>query len=186
MLNRAKIICSSQKLFLEEIKNFKNVFSLNGYPGWFFDKIVTRFHNKTNNDNDETNSQTDHEIMDKRCYFVLPYLGLSSQKFVRKLFQIIKKRVDIDLVPVYKTFKIGYYFQLKTETPLPLMSNIVYQFNCSCDMSKIYIGMSSRHLTTRAKEHFDVKISSGVARVLCALGQEIFLRPLSTNIQSLK
>jgi len=85
MLKRAKIICSSQKLFLVELKKLKNVFSLNGYPGWYFDKIVTRFHNKTNNDNDATNSQTDHEIMDNQCYFVLPYRTLIT-KICKKTF----------------------------------------------------------------------------------------------------
>ena len=36
-------------------------------------------------------------------------------------------------------------------------SNVVYKFSCSCDTNKTYIGMSSRHLITRVREHLNFK-----------------------------
>ena len=49
------------------------------------------------------------------------------------------------------------YFLLKFKTPVALCSNAVYKFSCSCDTKKIYIGMSSRHLISRVREHLNFK-----------------------------
>ena len=59
------------------------------------------------------------------------------------------------LIPLYRTNKVRQYFQLKSTTPLPLCSNIVYKFTCSCDTNLTYIGMSSRHLITRVRKHLN-------------------------------
>ena len=37
-----------------------------------------------------------------------------------------------------------------------MSSNIVYQFTCSRDMNLLYIGMTTRHLGTRAGEHLNL------------------------------
>ena len=50
--------------------------------------------------------------------------------------------------------KVKNYFSLKSQTPLPLLANVVYQFKCLCDTTNLtYIGKTSRHLATRVKEH---------------------------------
>ena len=49
------------------------------------------------------------------------------------------------------------YFSLKCETPSALVSNVVYKFTCLRDAEKFYIGKTTRHLVTRAGEHFDFK-----------------------------
>ena len=66
--------------------------------------------------------------------------------------------------PIYKTFKVSHYFQLKTRVPPALCSNIVYQFLCLCDSNLMYISMSTRHLITRVGEHlgFQLKTESSV------------------------
>ena len=51
------------------------------------------------------------------------------------------------------------YFHLKPMTPLGLYSNVVYCYACSCDTDLTYLGMSSRHLVSRAKEHLDLNQS---------------------------
>ena len=38
-------------------------------------------------------------------------------------------------------------------TPLPLLANVVYKFQCLRDVDKVYIGKTRRHLATRVKEH---------------------------------
>ena len=60
------------------------------------------------------------------------------------------------LLSVFKSFKINSYFQLKSCTPLALFSNVVYKFTCSCDTNLTYIGMFSRHLSTRVREHLNL------------------------------
>ena len=88
-------------------------------------------------------------------YITIPYLESESRRFINKLAKIIKNKINVNIVPVYKSFKIGRYFQLKSDTPLALCSNVVYKFTCSCDMNLTYYGMSTRHLITRVREHLD-------------------------------
>ena len=54
---------------------------------------------------------------------------------------------------VHNAFKINRCFQLKTKTPHALCSNVLYQFRCSCDTNRAYVGMTTRHLAARACEH---------------------------------
>ena len=61
---------------------------------------------------------------------------------------MIKNKIDVNIVPVYKLIKVNRYFQLKSITPLALCSNVVYKFTCSCDMNLTYYGMSTRHFIT--------------------------------------
>ena len=42
---------------------------------------------------------------------------------------------------------------LKCCTPLPLLANVVYKFECLRDANTFYIGKTIRHLATRVKEH---------------------------------
>ena len=52
-------------------------------------------------------------------------------------------------------YKIGNYFELKSRAPLSLCSNVIYEFTCLCDTNLTYIGMSTQHLSTKAREHLD-------------------------------
>ena len=81
-------------------------------------------------------------------YFAIPYLKNESRRFINKLAKIIKNKIDVNIAPVHKSFRIGRYFQLKSNTPLALCSNVVYKFTSSCDMNLKYYGMSTRHLIT--------------------------------------
>ena len=74
-----------------------------------------------------------------------------------RLSALIKNKYNLKISPIYKTFKVANYFQLKSKTPVALCSNVVYKFSCSCNTNKTYIGMSSRHLITRVREHLNFK-----------------------------
>ncbi len=73
--------------------------------------------------------------------------------FGRKLRGLFKKYYGIDIRIVFTTFKIRNYFSLKSRTPLSLVSNVIYKFQCLCDTDKVYIGKTKRHLATRVGEH---------------------------------
>ena len=48
--------------------------------------------------------------------------------------------------------------------------NVIYEFTCSCDANLTYIGMSTRHLSIRAKEHLDFnsQVSSAIKNhIMC-------------------
>ena len=89
--------------------------------------------------------------------FGLPYFGNSLRQFAKKLSVLVKRKFDVDINVYYTTFKTGFYFQLKCSTPLSLMSNAVYKFNCSCDADLSYIDMTTRHLNVRVKGAFALK-----------------------------
>ena len=91
----------------------------------------------------------------ENCCITILYLESESRRFINKLAKIIKNKINVNIVPVYKSFKIGRYFQLKSDTLLALCSNVVYKFTCSCDMNLTYYGMSTRHLITRVRKHLD-------------------------------
>ena len=69
----------------------------------------------------------------------------------------------------YTSLKTGSYFNLKFKTRTALKSNVVYKFTCSRDVNTTYIGMSTRHLVTRAREH--LQLNSNYAK--SAISQHI-------------
>ena len=155
LLNRAKRICSNNTLFQKEAENMKAMFKANGYPSKFFDKLLQQFQSQNNSnqssvDTDQTSSSSTHEYP-----IVIPYFGKDSRRFVNKFSKIIRNQLNVKIIPIYKSFKVKSYFQLKSKTPVALCSNVVYHFTCSCDTNKTYIGMSSRHLSTRVQEHLN-------------------------------
>ena len=56
----------------------------------------------------------------------------------------------------HTTKKTSSYFMNKDKIPVDLQSNVVYKFTCDqCD--HIYIGETTRHFTSRQKEHLSGK-----------------------------
>ena len=51
---------------------------------------------------------------------------MDSRCFINRLTKTFKK-FNVKVCPVYKTFKIENYFQLKSKTPLGLCSNAIYE-----------------------------------------------------------
>ena len=86
----------------------------------------------------------------------IPYVGKQSHIFAKNISKLIRKFSTVHLTPIYKTCKVGNYFNLKSNTPALLLSNVVYRFSCPCDAGLTYIGKSTRHVVTRAKEHLNL------------------------------
>ena len=151
-LNRAYVICSSWSLFHSEVKELKNIFKKNGYPGHIFDRQVNKFVNKkmSNTVNGDISANDDF----KSYSLCIPYVGHASFNF-RKQILSLSRNLGIKTRVVFKSFRVGNYFSLKDSTPLGLRANVVYQFNCSCDKNISYIGKTKRHLATRSREHFE-------------------------------
>ena len=149
MLHRAYVICSSWQIFSEEIDFLKGVFVNNGYPEGLFLSCVKKF--LDDKFNRKSNVQPKEETVE--TIFCLPYIGLPSVIFGRKLKEIFKKYYCIDVKIVFNSFKVKNYFSLKCRTPLPLVANVVYKFQCLRDANTVYIGKTTRHLATRIREH---------------------------------
>ena len=149
LLHRAYLISSDWHIFSKEVDFLKSMFAKNGYPADFFSACVNKFLNGKYGT--EANSKI---IRDKvETIFVLPYIGLPSVIFGRKIKDLLIRNYGIEVKVVYTTFKVKNYFSLKCRTPLPLLANVVYKFNCSRDADLSYIGKTKRHLVTRVREH---------------------------------
>ena len=85
----------------------------------------------------------------------LPYLGKISEKYGKKIATLYKIKFGVDIRIVYSCFKTSNYFPLKSRTPHALCSNVIYKFTCSCDTNLTYVGMTSRALSVRVREHLD-------------------------------
>ena len=85
-------------------------------------------------------------------FFKVPHIGPASKQFTKSLSELVYWEFGWKLRVVYNTFKINRYFQLKIKTPHALCSNVVYQFQCSCDTNLAYVGMTTRLLVLAARD----------------------------------
>ena len=61
---------------------------------------------------------------------------------------------NLDVKLAFSSFKIRNMFGVKDPVPVELRSNVVYKFTCaSCN--SCYVGETSRHLSTRIREHLN-------------------------------
>ena len=141
------------------MQKLRLIFNNNGYSHWFIDNTLKKFE-------EQPAAKTNSQKPEKDFFFTLslPYFGNFSRQFAKKRSVLVKRKFDEDINVYYTTFKTGSYFQLKCSTPLSLMSNVVYKFNCSCDTDLSYIGMTTRHLSVRVREHFHSKVRSAVGK----------------------
>ena len=97
-----------------------------------------------------------------KFFFKIPYLGhfsLLTQRRICKLANRLCKPIDIKLV--FTTFKIKDLFSVKDAIPKGLRTRVVYKFSCaSCNAC--YVGETSRHFSTRVREHL---LSDGSSHV---------------------
>ena len=150
LLHRAYMISSNWVLFSKEVDFLKDVFLKNGYPEQLFNSCVRRFLNLKHGENNSEGKIQDDKV---ETIFSIPYIGLPSVIFGRKLKRLFKDYYCIDVKVVFTSFKVKNYFSLKCHTPMPLLSNVVYKFTCLRDANCTYIGKTIRHLATRVKEH---------------------------------
>ena len=94
-------------------------------------------------------------------FITIPYFGHPSIAFARKLRQSFKRHYNVKLQCSFNTTKIKNFFSLKCPTPKLLKANVVYKFDCLCDINISYIGKTKRHLATRIKEHRSEKSAIG-------------------------
>ena len=86
-------------------------------------------------------------------YFKLPYVGHYSHITEQKLHNFAKRFCsDINFKLVFTSHKIKSLFSFKDTIPSDLKSLVVYKFVCA-GCNSCYIGETTRHLTTRIKEH---------------------------------
>ena len=149
LLNRIWDICSNANYFKQEVEKLKIMFIKNGYPVKVFNSAFERFWKSKNND---AKKDSDPDAI----YIKIPFIGSASTKFAKSLSAIYKETFGSKLVPVFTSFKVKTYFSLKSRTPIPLCSNVVYKSECLCDTDNSYIGVTSRPFCIRVDEHLNL------------------------------
>ena len=157
LLNRAKLICSSIVLFDQEVDRLKKMFMANGYPKVYFEKAYEKF--IRSNETEKSESQIDG-MEDRKYILGIPYVGSASREYKKKLTELFKEHLDVDLSAYFTSCKIARFFSLKSKTPFILKARVLYKFPCLNDSDTAYIGKTKRHIVTRAKEHVTPKESN--------------------------
>ena len=83
-----------------------------------------------------------HKVLNKVCYFFL-----ECKHNYLKHFQS-----NFCLCELYYMHHANY-FSLRCRTPLSLLANEVYRFECLRDANNTYIGKTIQHLATKVREH---------------------------------
>ena len=106
LLNRTKSICSTTALFQKKVTELRSMFQENRYPKSYFDKIFKRFLTEQ-----DAKVKTIPDTSEKENYYItIPYLESESRRFMNKLAKIIINEINVNIAPVFKSFKIGRYF----------------------------------------------------------------------------
>ena len=83
LLYIAKNICSTKDLFRNVVRNLRQLFSKNGYPTSFFNRILENFLNHNNGaSNQDLNSSKSQE---RKFFLIVPYLGKPSTTFFKNI-----------------------------------------------------------------------------------------------------
>ena len=84
--NRAKHICSSNFSLDNEVKLLKSIFLNNGYPNWFFDKVLKQFLCLNHR-----SAQYDDKTYEN-C-IIIPYIGKDSHRFAKRISALINNHL---------------------------------------------------------------------------------------------
>ena len=140
LAHRVLRICSPPCID-DELQNLRQIFLRNGYPGSVLDTYITSV-------------QRPHFIGPGKCPLVihLPWLG-------HNVATCCERRIRTTLCRVYFAVKVRFAYTTnrafslpKDRLPTPLLSNVIYTFECRQCASR-YVGRTSQHLIDRIKQH---------------------------------
>ena len=157
LIYRGFKISSSFTNFHLEMKTISDILKNNGFKISLILKEIKLF---------LKNKYTEKKIMfstpKKIIYFKIPYYGNESFIMRKNLIKLINNYYpQIKLAVVFTTnFKMKSLFKFKDIIPTSLRSSVIYKYNCS-RCNSVYVGKTSRHLSTRIAEHLGVSFRTG-------------------------
>ena len=99
-------------------------------------------------------------------YYCIPYIGRYSIVARKRLKMLSRKYCNSNVAElVFKSFKVADMLSVKDAIPFALKSNVVYKFVCGC-CTATYIGETTRHISTRMREHLQSDKNSHIHRHL--------------------
>ena len=151
MVGNWGFISLSKIFFNNEVAKLIIMFRINGYLIRLLQQIIRNF----NQDKLLEHHTRKNEEQINTIFVKIPYIGKKSHDFGKKLSTLFHTNFNIKITPVFSSFKVETFFKLKSMTPPFLTTNVVYEFVCSCDTSMSYIGVTTRPLLLRMREHID-------------------------------
>ena len=135
IITRTYRICSTQKYLEAELIKIKHEFTqINGYPKWVFDKINEEC-KLSGNLNVTTNNKSNisNGITNTTHMLVLPYKGERGQRIIKSVNKAVTKILPQNYVTqnVYKSKKLGSYFNIKDSTKLEHQHNLFHTMSRS-------------------------------------------------------
>ena len=160
LVDRAYRINNTLLKFNDDVKKLYFVLKKNQYPEYLISRVVNSYLGNARSSKTSTSS-TDITT----AYFKLPYLKLSNftQGKVRMLVNKYCNSIKIKLV--FSSFKVKNLISVKDYVPRTLRSYVVYKFKCA-GCNSVYIGETSRHLSTRVREHLFTDKNSNIFKHL--------------------
>jgi len=149
-VDRVDKINNSWLGFHKDIKHLTLILRKNLFFVDIVEKVINRYVSRATS-RSSASAQVQQAV--STYYFKLPYVGSytrETQKKLRKLVQRYCTNMEIKLA--FSSFKIGSMFSVKDPIPLDLRSRVVYKFT-RARCNACYIGKTSRHLSTRVREH---------------------------------
>ena len=167
LIDRAFKINNTDKGFQWDLKDLTQTLKRNSLPAHVIDKANKQYLSKTNNAvNSNVSSSQNNDTSTEVRYFKLPYIGNFSkitQTKIKKLCKLYCPELNLKLV--FTSLKIKQFFSFKDPIPDALKSCVIYQFTHAGCQSR-YIGESSRHFSTRIKEHISSDKNSHIFKHL--------------------
>lgn len=158
LIHRAFEICSTYKLFHEELEKLKHYLKANCFDAKLIDSVVKTFLNKRFG----PKQPVEHSVPRRNFVIVLPFYGnftMTVRNTLRKFLSRAYPQVDFRFV--FRTIeRIGSRFTAKDRLPIDLSSNVIYRFKCRC-CDATYIGKTNRHFGVRKGEHIGQSIRTG-------------------------
>ena len=149
-MDRVFKINNSWPAFHKDIKDLTLILRKNLFPVRMVKKVINRYVSRATI-RPSARCQVQQAV--STCYLKLPYVGCfnrEAQKRLRKLVQRYCTNIKIKIA--FSSFKVGSMFSVNDPVPLDLRSRVVYKFLCA-GCNACYIGETSRHLSTRVREH---------------------------------
>ena len=118
-----------------------HIFKVNQFSEHLINKVVSTCIDKNNTSSLSENNDT--------LYFMTPYLPISNfaqEKLIKTYCNNLKVKL------VYSSFKIKNLVRVKDIVPRSLRSCVVYKFTCA-ECISVYVGETSRHISTLVREH---------------------------------
>ena len=148
LVDRDLKINNTNSGFRKDLVKLTKTLKRNSFPSHIIDKTIKRYL-----DNFQPNSSSDDSISNsnnaRTRYFNFNVSNIAQIK-IKQLSRCFCSDLNIKLV--FSSLKIKNFFSFKDPIPDAIRSSVVYQFTCAGCNSR-YIGETSRHFSTRIKEH---------------------------------